>query len=299
MKAKLVIVGGAERSGTFLVQRAISAQPHVFGGNQCDFLETVALLWRKMRDECDTGFTQMWNSGAKIDEIARNYIEDFFSNVDTDEIHFISEKTPHNCLAFKELAYLLPEAHFVMCIRDPRAIVASLLKVGEKLRKSGKTPPVWTRSTKHAVNYISKCWSKADLDQWDKNNLSIIQYEDVVNETGEINKLFEEIGVSADKASIAADLENNGMEMPSDFGRMEGYYTEKELSRPLDNQSLNKWKKSLSRWQVRYINSMVSGPDVIMRRYTECNAKPSRITNVFATIECWYRNFQLRLNNNH
>ena len=57
----------------------------------------------------------------------------------------------------KELVDLFPSTKFVHIVRDPRAVVASLLAAGRRAVEKGETPAVFTRTAHNAVRYVTWC----------------------------------------------------------------------------------------------------------------------------------------------
>ena len=54
---------------------------------------------------------------------------------------FYSEKTPWNILVFTGLMELCPGSHFIHIVRDPRAVIASIIKVKAKNKEKGIYKP--------------------------------------------------------------------------------------------------------------------------------------------------------------
>ena len=96
---------------------------------------------------------------------------------------FLSEKTPNNVLVFAELLNLFPAAHFIYVIRDPRAVVASMLQVGRRAKKAGWTTPAYTHSVWAAISYINQCLHSGFASQKiAPERVATVSYERLVSE---------------------------------------------------------------------------------------------------------------------
>lgn len=73
------------------------------------------------------------------------------------EASFLSEKTPGNVLIFDELMEMLPAAKFIEVIRDPRAVVHSMMQVADRFRANGVNPPQIVASLEVATDTVAQC----------------------------------------------------------------------------------------------------------------------------------------------
>ena len=155
---RLIFVGGPPRSGTTLLQNMLDSHPDILGGPE--FLHIPDII--KLRNLLQSSISREWiNLICSHDEIEK-YIHSLISNTllsfaDKHGGKMYSEKTPENVLAFPELVDILPSAHFIFVVRDPRAIVASLLSVGKKARSKGETPAPYTVNVHAAIKHTIHC----------------------------------------------------------------------------------------------------------------------------------------------
>jgi Sulfotransferase family len=133
IKQELIFVVGCPRSGTTWLQLLLSQHPaiatlqetHLFP----DYISPAFARWRSESQKArETGLTSLMSHSQFLD-LWRQFAEETLrvALVDKPNAAFILEKTPvhihHGC----EILELFPTAYFIHIIRDPRAVVASLL----------------------------------------------------------------------------------------------------------------------------------------------------------------------------
>jgi hypothetical protein len=155
---RLVFVGGAPRSGTTLVQNMLDSHPNIFGGPELLHIPDVVDLRTKFKNSIEREWIDSYLSKEVLDERIASFIENILLPVaDKHGAEFISEKTPQNVLAFSDLLELFPAAHFIQVIRDPRAIVCSMLQVGSRAKEKGIKTAGFTNDLNSAIHYTKKC----------------------------------------------------------------------------------------------------------------------------------------------
>ena len=135
-----------------------------------------------MQPKLRKGWLNEYCTKAQADSYIKQMIDNFLLPIARNTpTSLISEKTPANIEVFADLAELYPDAYFIQLLRDPRAIVASMLKVGRRARKKGIQTQGYTRSIAEAASYLSKCYAYGMAFQSRKNaKLLTIKYEDLV-----------------------------------------------------------------------------------------------------------------------
>ena len=157
-EGKLIIVGGAPRSGTTLVQNMLAAHPGVLGGPESLRLHDILEVRRRMLGSLAGGRLEFCCDRKTIDTCFRWTVMEVLAPVDGMQgRRYLSEKIPENVLAFADLAELLPEARFVHVVRDPRGGVNPLLKAGRRARRKGLRPAPQAASLRGAIAHTRKC----------------------------------------------------------------------------------------------------------------------------------------------
>lgn len=153
----LIFVGGCPRSGTTLVQNMLDSHPDVCGGPEFDRVPDIVRLRNKLRASVDSGRIGVFCSTEDIDREIGALIENLLlPYAEKRGCGLISEKTPWNVLMFQDLLEIFPEARFVFCVRDPRAVVASMLQVNARYKGKGLNPPAFGRNVAASIETIKK-----------------------------------------------------------------------------------------------------------------------------------------------
>lgn len=151
----LIFVGGSPRSGTTMVQNIVDSHPEICGGPEFDHIPRIVDLRNKLRASVESGRINVFCSKEDVDrEIGLLIVRLLSPYAEERDCKVISEKTPWNVLVFHDLLEIFPEARFVFCVRDPRAVVASMLQVGARAEAKKQNPPPFTRSLSAAIRTI-------------------------------------------------------------------------------------------------------------------------------------------------
>ncbi len=126
-----VFVLGAPRSGTSMMQWALRQHPHLWGGQESDYLIP---LYKALRDVHEFGSRRErlhWLSGQKVsyEELLRHVgygINSLYMSR-SGGLRWV-EQTPQYTLHLDAMRLLFPDAQFLFMLRDGRAVVQSLRK---------------------------------------------------------------------------------------------------------------------------------------------------------------------------
>src|SRR5262245_55835412 len=152
---RLVFVGGAPRSGTTLLQHVLDSHPDVFGGPEFDCVPILIETWRQVKASLEHGRITVFCSREQIDAAFARLIEGLLlPAADAAGARLLSEKTPLNALYFSELLAIMPRCRAIHVVRDPRAVVASLLNVGSRGKAKGEAVPPTTTDVQAAIPFV-------------------------------------------------------------------------------------------------------------------------------------------------
>ena len=155
---RFIFVGGAARSGTTLVQNMLDSHPDICGAPEFHHVPDIISLRKKMHVSIDRKFIDLICSYDDVDRHICSLIEAIlYPLADRHGCRFLSEKTPNNVLVFPELMNLFPVARFIHVVRDPRAIIASMLQVGKRAKQKNWQTQEFTHSVGAAVEYVRRC----------------------------------------------------------------------------------------------------------------------------------------------
>lgn len=246
---RLVFVGGSPRSGTTLVQNILDSHPEISGGPEFDRIPEVVRLRGKLRASVRSGRISAFCSEGDVDREIGLLIERLLlPYADARNARLMSEKTPWNVLAFRELSQIFPEARFVFCIRDPRAVAASMLEVGRRAREKGGSSPAFTRSLGSAVKTI-RATNRAGFEAASElgGRTLTVSYENLVDDSErESIRLCDFLGAPWSEEMLRpAEKEHDGAKV------LDGVWYDQAMYRSNpDPARAEKWKRQLTREQV-------------------------------------------------
>jgi hypothetical protein len=243
---RYIFVGGAPRSGTTLLQNMLDSHPEIIGGPEFLHLPDIIRLRQSMQPNLSKGWLDEYCTSNEADAYIKQLIDNFLLPIARNkEVSFISEKTPANISVFSDLAVMYPDAFFIHILRDPRAVVASMLKVGRRARKKGIQTQSFTRNTIHAANFLKKCYAEgAAFQSGNDSRLLTIKYEDLVkNPEALTHRICTFLELSWDSRMLRPDkYEHSGEEaITNDI-----WYSKEEYKRRPTGAAIDKWKNDLS-----------------------------------------------------
>ncbi|WP_434782241.1 sulfotransferase family protein [Ferrovum myxofaciens] len=252
----IIFIGGAPRSGTTLVQRIIASHSQVYGGPEFDLIPKIIELRNIFLSSVENGRINKYLSKDDVNDLFSYFLAKTFNYKIGRIPHktHISEKTPINITVFPELVEIIPHSHLVFVLRDPRAIVASMLKVGDRYKIDGKIPPFFTRNVRSAVQYINECWDAGHTALDKCQNIHLVYYEDVVTSPLEsITKLVTQLELPFEKNML--DIKAYDM---SEFKSGEQFwYSQEKLRAPISDEYLEAWQQQLTSYEKFIVNRRI------------------------------------------
>lgn len=254
---RLVFVGGAPRSGTTLVQNMLDSHPDIFGGPEFIHIEALMRLRRGFLATDNYEWTRDFYSADQADALFARIIHDLLlPAADRKHARIISEKTPVNVLVFEDLLDLMPEAKCVHVVRDPRAVVASMLRAGARTRgtKAEREAPrdaavrAFTTDVSEAILFVQRSYRAgfAAARRFPDRCLTI-HYEALVRDPAAMSqRLCDFIGLPWSEAMLRpGDVEHPGeRQMTQGFGDV--YYDRTSYRSNPDVTRLERWRETLS-----------------------------------------------------
>ena len=197
--ARLVFIGGCERSGTTLLHSLLCAHSRVVGGPELMFGGRIAELHRHMAWTLTRGagpYSSRLRSlvdRAELDEAFRQLYRSLLARRQKQcpDARFVSEQTPSNILSARALLSLFPDSRFVHLVRDGRAVVASHRAVRSRLRSAGGASSPELRSLR--LRRVCARWNAAMEAHWRlqtepelASRCCSVRFEDLVADPGAI-----------------------------------------------------------------------------------------------------------------
>jgi protein-tyrosine sulfotransferase len=247
---ELIVIGGPPRSGTTLVQNILDMHPDIIGGPEFLHLPDIVKLRQQLFTSLSRGWLDVYCTHEQVDTQLRVLLESLLGQVRAgQEARIISEKTPQNVFAFSAIAELFPGARFINVVRDPRAIVASLLQVYTRAKKKGVTVyPDYTTNTSAAIRYTRKCFNAGfAASHRFPDRIYTLSYENLVcHPETETKNLCNFLGIEWQTAMLRPSTKQHLGEKPITAKSGEIWYDKKDYYRDPDLTSLEKWKDTLS-----------------------------------------------------
>jgi hypothetical protein len=265
---RLIFIGGSPRSGTTLVQNMLDCHPLILGGPEFLHIPDIMELRRKLHASIDREWINIFCSKDDVDRhVVVSVKKLFLSLADRHGRELYSEKTPENILVFSELIELLPEAHFIQVVRDPRAILSSMQQVKKRAIGKGIKPPFFTASTSASIAYMKKCFDagfKAVKHAPDKV-LTVVYEQLLANPEMQAKKICNHLGIEWHESVLRpgdkAHLGDQAITIKSN----EIWYDSKSYNRNIAAQDLEKWKSDLSPSQQFRITMAFSDHSELLR----------------------------------
>jgi len=246
---KYIFIGGAPRSGTTLIQNMIDSHPDICGLPELLFIPQTIHLRKLIRNWIDDGSIDLVCSHEDLDNNISAFIENFINPLkDKYKCQLISEKSPENVLVFNELIELFPMAKFIHMIRDPRAVISSMLQVRNKANQTGHYSHVDFNGIRLAIEYTQKRLKVGfEATQKAPDRILTVTYEKLVhdpeNETRRICHFLniqwsEQLMYPSRFRHIAEKSVTREINSP--------YYDKQSYCRDPEVKEIDKWKRILS-----------------------------------------------------
>jgi len=246
---RLIFVGGAPRSGTTLVQNMLDCHSEIYGGPEFLHIPDIVRLRTSLRASIARKWIDLFCTNEKVDDMTAAMIEDFLLPLaDAQGVRFLSEKSPMNVLVFPELIELFPQARYIFVVRDPRAVVSSLLEVGAKARAKNLTPPPFTRNVAAAIAYTRQCMGRGfkALHAAPKQ-VHLIVYENLVRDPkANTQAICEFLGIPWEPAMILPANKKHAGEQAITVHSEELWYDADAYYKNPEVDRVDRWKQQLS-----------------------------------------------------
>jgi len=253
---RLIFVGGSPRSGTTLVQNILDSHPQICGGPEFDNVPNIVTLRNMMLNSLERGRTDVFMDKSTLDGRIADLIEGFLlPYADRRQRPLVSEKTPWNVLAFAELLQLFPAARLVFCVRDPRAVVGSMLRVGERAKSKQHDHPAFTVDINAAIATVRQC-NDAGFKVVPHERVFVAKYEELVAQPeAQIRRLCGFLGVPWSETMLHPERVNHDGDKTLD----DVWYGRNDYYKAITADDTDKWKEQFSPADVRAINGAFAG----------------------------------------
>lgn len=269
-----IFVGGSQRSGTTLLAQSLCSGEETnpyFG--ESGSLRILMQLHRHMTVRFDEETVFSFGTRERKEAYVATCVNSFLQETLAAQSPATSLvlKEPHLTMFFPSLWLLVPSAKFVIVVRDPRDIVASMLRVGEKLQEQGEQhlfnsgdivkiaesiPPFYLPSLRFGKE--NPAFRKA---------VRYVKYETFLAEPNAImDDLRKFTGLSTEKFDPAAGparVHATATQKASNNDRLAPWITEAMNGQPLDTTNIGKHTEMLTKSQIRAVEEAI--PDLMKK----------------------------------
>lgn len=185
---KLLFIGGSMRSGTTILHKVLctaeEAHPYI---TETWFLvdQLRSYIWSLER--YDVRHRDYFGDQANFDQFTRDILDRFFSQTRKrlSNPKTLVLKNPEISSQFPLLGSWFAEAQFIMNIRNPLDVIASIVEVGERHRhdKIKSEQSLMGRDMYVLSNFFKRYYIRAfDADNPVKDRTLFVRYEDLMND---------------------------------------------------------------------------------------------------------------------
>lgn len=253
---RFIFIGGCARSGTTLLQNMLDSHPDVLGGPEFLHLVDIISLRRSLLTSVGNGWIDLFCSAEEVDQHIKALIEKLLIPLaDEHGSKLLSEKSPENVMVFGDLVELFPRAKFVFIVRDPRAVVASLLATGARARAKGEAPPPFAANLQAAMSHVRSCL-RAGFDAAKASDaIYTVVYEQLVQSPEpEAKQLCEFLALPWAEAMLRPGEQKHLGEAAITENSKEIWYDKKTYNSNPNQNSLTKWQADLTPTQQRLVS---------------------------------------------
>ena len=239
------------------MQNMLDSHPDIVGGPEFLHLPDIMELRGKLLASVQIGWIDEFCSASEVDRHIRCLVESLLLPLaDRHKCTLLSEKTPFNVLVFSDLLQLFPSARCIHVVRDPRAIVSSMLQVGKRARVKGWQTQSFTTDIAAAIDQAQTCLDRGfEAERTTPDRVLTVVYERLVNDPQtEAKRICDLLCLPWSEQMLRpADQKHLG-EKAVTKRSAEVWYDMETYYRNPDAREIEKWRSLLSSRQQAAIN---------------------------------------------
>ncbi|APZ93679.1 sulfotransferase family protein [Fuerstiella marisgermanici] len=207
-----IFVGGSQRSGTSIAQQMLcqlpAANPYL---HEASFLRSLVQCYVDARTNYDRNEHCYFDSVQELRNFQSGVVHAFLEGLTqrlSKPLHLIL-KEPHLTILWPFLFELVPEAKFLLMVRDPRDVIASMITVGEKLKRLGQQYLFVDRDIPslcaHFLSFYQPAFAVKSSEF--RRQLGVVHYEELVTDPQQtLVDITKFTGVGFDQIDLDAPL---------------------------------------------------------------------------------------------
>lgn len=187
LQQNVLLIGGAMRSGTTVIHRALctaeNSNPYI---SESWYLSDIMRLYRWNLMRYDVRHADQFGNVKNFRELIWLNIRQYLSlvSVKYNDPELLVIKHPELTYHFSELSRVFQNFKFIVIVRDPRDVIASIIKVAERHTENKIISPQTqlTDIKQHCDHYISYYADVLNNLGKFNNRLIFVKYENFMNE---------------------------------------------------------------------------------------------------------------------
>lgn len=287
--SNFIIIGGAPRSGTTIVQNVLDCHRRITGLPEFQHFPDIVQMRRRLLLSNALKLTEYFYGPEQVDTVLKDTVNRLLLDhcQPSEGADLVCEKTPQNVEVFTDLGALYPKAKFIWVLRDPRAVVNSMLKGGVKAKKIGQPVYNWMAKASEATAYLERnlIAGKQALETLG-DRILCVGYEKLLEDPELVSKdICRFLEIEWDEAMMHPGQHPHlGEEsMTTEANAM--WYSKESFKRDFDTSALLSWQKSLSpKYQVLISNRFRNDPLLKKHGYDFSNKNLSTGRCAFAVL---------------
>ena len=267
---KTIFIGGSQRSGTTLLNKFLCLDQHTNPKiAEASYLRELVSAYKNALLDFDHDSASYFENQNDLRQFHSSIIN-LFLNRTLKRFPGTSTlvlKEPHLTQFFPELFDLVPHARFIISVRDPRDIIASMIQVGERMQASGQQHFFQQRNMPLLCQQVLSFYAPGLNNQNPafRKNLLIIRYEDFIQQTETVKRnLAQFSGLELDFASNTHPNQSmQGESMQDDATTVDPNHPDQKRYQPwitqnnskeINDSSIGNYKKILTAAEIESIN---------------------------------------------
>lgn len=201
---RLVFLIGAPRSGTTWLQLMLASIPEVVSANETHlfttYMPSLFRGWDRLRGTArDIGLHHLVTQDEYLASV-RDFATQALAAIAArkPDASVILEKTPGHALVWQDIARIFPEALFLHLVRDPRAVIASLLAAKQDWAAGDWVPTRITRACEFWSRHVTSAAAAKTTGRYYE-----VRYEDL-REPATLRGIFSFFGIDRSEEECAS-----------------------------------------------------------------------------------------------
>lgn len=256
---RYIFAGGSQRSGTTLLQKFLcldsATTPKLA---EASYLRMLLQAYAQGKQDFDHD-TQSYF--AKLEDFRHFNAGIVYSFLNRTIAQYpgassLVLKEPHLTQLFPLIFELVHEALFLISMRDPRDIMASMIDVGKRMQQQGQQHFFQQRDIEYLSNYIKTFYAPTlnNQDQAYRNRCFIFRYEDLINNTSDVKqKLSSFTGLAMDFDDDSELNPGDNKDMKQNQSRYKPWLTDNN-DKNINNSSIGHYKSVLTPEEIEQAN---------------------------------------------